>query len=766
MSEPARVFATREGEGRAGFHDPAAERRFARRLARHPWRLLLPLLPLALCAALLAFALFLAGRDAAFERALAAQHERAAALASPASAPPSAAPRDAAAGPEGAAAARALLPVESRFDPWFAASAFEAGVARLEGAWTEAHRASGRLAESAPAAAALHEDLERFRPIPARMLVAADELLEVLIEAGDPGRRLAAVGRLMAIAQRSALGAERIRQRGPELLAAVDRFGRDVVALGELVNALQNGDAALGVERVHGREARALVEELGGEFRGSTPLVREIIEHASALATHEAARADLRDALRTLRSELDAIAGTWREGAASRPPPASAAGLLLALAALALLVTLRGLRRDAAEGRRLVERHAGQAARARALGEEVEARRAHRAATAQRMQVAGTAVAGVEGGFAEMEEALAAHRETLERATVAAADGAGRARDLRARGYEMVEAVDAAAAGARAARDAAEEAGTALDTLRSGFREGAARMRHVVESGALVGAVTEDLREIGDRARMLSINVAVRASSGGPEGRALARFADDVQELADRAGRAGRRLGSLGRALHETAEEARGALERVAGSARSAAPPGGSDAGARSADAASFAGAAARAAAAQVTGDARNAAPGHEGARPGGARAAAGGEGAAPRHGEEARAGTPAAGGGGIAPPAGGGGPRAGAGEVAAALRRLRASALALAAALEVQVKYAGLLHRTVGDAGRGLDEVSGARSAGAGRAKQAVSAVAAALADIESPEAPAAAGGAGPAAAAPSAPADADRAGRLAGGG
>lgn len=619
MPEPERAFASREGEDQAGLHAPATGRRFVRRLARHPWRLLLPLVPLAFCAAVLALAGFLAGRDAAFERALSAQHELAAALVAPASAPPLAvAPAGAATGLDGAEAARALVPAESRFDPWLAASAFDAGVERLARAWTEAHHASLRLAESAPAAAALHEDLERFRSIPARMLVVADELLDRLLEAEDPGERLATVGRLMAIVQRSALGAARIRKRGPDLLAAVDRFGRDVVFLGELVNALHNGDAALGIARVDAEEARALVAQLGREFRGGAPLVREIIGHASALATHEAAHRDLREALRKVRSELDALAGAWRERAASRPPPAPAAGLLLALAVFALLHALRGFRRDLAEGRRVVERHDGHAARARALGEEVEARLAHRAASARRIQVVGTAVARFEGGVAETEEALDAHRETLEHAAVVAADGVGRARELRSRGYEMVQAVDAAAAGARAARDAAEEAGAALERLESSLREGAARMRHVVESGALVGALTEELREIGELARMLSINVAVRASSGGREGGALARFADDVQQLADRAGRSGRRMGSLGRALRETAEEARGALERAAGSA---APAGGSDSGAMSTDTGPLAGSA---------------------VRPAGPHAAAGREGAAQTPGGERRETRPA----------------------------------------------------------------------------------------------------------------------------
>ena len=763
MPEPEGAVATREGEDQAGLPDPARERRFLRRLARHPWRLLLPLVPLASCAAILALAGFLAGRDAAFEHALSAQHELAAALVAPASASPvSVSPAGAAAALDGAEAARALVPAESRFDPWLVASAFDAGVERLAQTWTEAHHASLRLAESAPAAAALHEDLERFRSIPARMLVVADELLDRLLEAEDPGGRLAAVGRLMAIAQRAALGAARIRKGGPELLAAVDRFGRDVVFLGELVNALRNGDAALGIERVYGEEARALVAQLGREFRGGAPLVGEIIGHASALATHEAARTDLRDALREVRSELGALAGTWRERAASRPPPAPAAGLLLALAVLGLLHALRGFRRDLADGRRMVERHDGHAARARALGEEVEARLAHRAASARRIRVVGTAVARVEGGVAGMEEALDAHRETLEHAAAVAADGVGRARELRARGYEMVQAVDAAAAGARAVRDAAEEAGAARERLESSLREGAARMRHVVESGALVGALTEDLREVGDLARMLSINVAVRASSGGEESGALARFADDVQQLADRAGRSGRRMGSLGRALRESAEEARGALERAAGSAARA---GGSDSGARSTDPASFAGSA---------------------VRPGGPRAAAGRESAAQMPGGGRRAGTTRAGGSGSAAAAGGEdpgtapsdpaplagnaagaggeGPRAAAEEVAGAVQRLRGAALALAAALEVQVKYAGLLHREVGGAGRGLDEVSGALSASAGKAKQASAAVAAALERIESPEAPAAAGSAGPAAPAPAAP-GADRAGSLAGG-
>ena len=110
---------------------------------------------------------------------------------------------------DSARTARTLIPVESRLDPWFAGSAFERGVEGLAQSWTEAHEALQRLAERAPAAAALREHVERFRPVPARMLVSADALLDLLAEREEAGAHLAAVGRLMTITQRSALGAAR-----------------------------------------------------------------------------------------------------------------------------------------------------------------------------------------------------------------------------------------------------------------------------------------------------------------------------------------------------------------------------------------------------------------------------------------------------------------------------------------------------------------------------------------------------------------------------
>ena len=703
VPEPETPSAARNGDDETGLYDPDAERRLAHRLARHPWRLALPLIPLALGAAVFALAGFLAGRDAAFERGHAAQHEVVAALT--VAALSSETLKSTGAALDSARTARTLIPVESRLDPWFAGSAFERGVEGLAQSWTEAHEALQRLAERAPAAAALREHVERFRPVPARMLVSADALLDLLAEREEAGAHLAAVGRLMTITQRSALGAARALDPGPELLAAVDRFGRDVVFLGELINAMQNGSTALGIARVDGTQARALVAELGREFRGSAPLVQGIIEQASALATHEAARTELRDALGTVHSHLGALAGAYRERAASRPPLTPVAGLLLALAALALFGVLRSLRRDAAEGRRLVARHAGYASRAHARGEELEARRAHGAASARHIQLIATAVAGVEEALGAVGKALDAHCEALERAALVAADGVGRARDLRTQGYEVVQAADAAAGGARAARDAVAETDAALDALASCLRESVARMRHVAESSALVAEAAGEIRRTGELARMLSINVAVRASSGGGPEQALGGFSDDVQQLADRALRSSRGIRSLGHAMRETAEEARGALERAArdaARARGDGRPGGGP----------------------ITGDAGSAARGNED-----------GSGTAPSD-----APLP----GGNAAQAGGKGMTAPSEELAGTVQRLRGPALSLLAALEVQLKYATLLHREVRGAGQALGKARDALHANAARTKQAKSAAAAAVGHAESFEAPRAASPAG----------------------
>ena len=599
----------------------ADDRALVGRALHHPRRLMLPIVLLVLTSAAFSFAQHAERRDSAFWRGLAEQHEALLTLAVATAELPLAAEQRVSlsrAITRGVGAAAHAGLQAQRLEPWIDAGAMVEVGERLESSWAETAAASRRAARTAEPARALRADVLAFESVATGILVAVDELVDTLARARAEEDTLAQAGRQLMLIQRMSTSAGRVLQGRHAALVAVDRFGRDAVRFGEVNNAMLNGGRGLDIRRIENEDARVILEHLGREYRASAPLIERIMHAVDASTTHELAVAELRRGMMRVQSGIDALRGAYRDQAIERPQLGVVSWLLAALTALALLGAAVGLRRDANHARRVALRRAAyiaerrkqidglSAERARAeielerlaefsaalvggrLGESIEsdeplARRlaAGLSRVSERFEIEvqdlrdralelEALAARVDTGVQVVKSALTEQTERVKRAARGGAEADRMAESLAASGAELTEITRESTQVANTVTGAVREACADLDLMVLAVKESAAHGRHVVETTAGVRELGESIGELGEEAKMLSLNVAIQASMNCESGAGLGRFADDVQRLAERARQANRRIESVNAGLREAADGAGDAIKRASWSSTTA----------------------------------------------------------------------------------------------------------------------------------------------------------------------------------------------------
>ena len=607
---PTRWHAPGDGSEAEAF---VGDRRLARRLARHPLRLVVSVLALGLLMFAYGITRHVERRDADFALALQGQRLAGMRLLAATTRVPldatlaSAAHRAVIAGANAAAHSRFEF---DRFDPWVDASALTAAPRRLATLWSEAASAAGRAVRTVDAAQTLERDVGEFQSIARGMLLAADELVDSLVEAESDLQALAAAGRQMMLIQRMIASAGEMFSGNRAALASIDRFGRDAVVLGEVNNAMLNGNPDLGLLRVENDDVRAVVEHMGREFRATTALIERIVRHAGAFATHSSAVDDLAMIGKRVLREVDAAAAAHRQQAALRPPLAELVWLLGAFVLLALAGASLGLHRDARSTRYAMARQGASLAESaekvadvtderdrlfadlerleQAIGQmrpsglraepattEPMSRRLAAALTAlgERLGTDYRALRRQWADFAELVDQLDAgarsikaasigQNDLLMRASLTASDVERVARIIEEGSEELTEATRESSEISVAVVSAVRETFADLDTLAVVVKQTGAHVRHVLETTGTVRDMADSIEELGERAKMLSLNVAIAGSMERGSADTLGRFADEVQELADRTRQVNRRVLSVNEALRAAADAASDAIKR------------------------------------------------------------------------------------------------------------------------------------------------------------------------------------------------------------
>lgn len=598
--------------------DVALARAISRRIAWHPWRLLLPAILFTLAIGSYLYQERRAGDDADYfarldqQVLLALQVARMTARA--------------ASDPNVSLEllrqrhrnARALL--ENLYPPrpplglWPAPADIEAHLSQLDKEW--AHL--GSELEAIAARQTTHEELERalmrFQGVATRMLVTSDDLVVAMTAAAESPEQLRVAARQLMLIQRMMANGDQLMRGGKGRLTAADRFGRDAVLFGKVNNGLLNGSPELGIEAVTDEAARDLLVSSGHLFREASRQVQEIVGQSVDLARLQAAVGDAARA-------SDAIVAATREAelmyaghVATRPlQPAHTrllAGLALAtllIAALLMAVDARAHRRNESQ-RRLDEyrrneqleqaaalagsdmrRVGGELRRSMAeLGRMVEvetamepgedpgeavARGLKRVLTELHMRVDAivTDVHRVASSATSLNEA-ASKLHASGRLQAQSVDKAANATQELASavklGYSNITTFDTLAekgvAEARAAKEYLGGALQELEGLGTSVQESSRRVHRLLESADEARAVALRIDELSDHSKMLSLNVAIQSSAYGGTSRSNTSFADELQRLAERARGVVQSVERMREGMRCDAEEAAKAIKHTA----------------------------------------------------------------------------------------------------------------------------------------------------------------------------------------------------------
>jgi twitching motility protein PilJ len=513
-----------------------------------------------------------------------------------------------------------LYPPRPPLGLWPAPVEIEARLSQLDKEWGHLGNELEALTARQTASEALEQALTRFQSIATRMLVAADELVVAMTAAEESPEQLRVAARQLMLIQRMLVNGERLIRGGTGRLTAADRFGRDAVLFGNVNNGLLNGNPELGIEAVTDDAARDLLANIGHLFRDASRQVQDIVRQSVDLA-------GLQDAVGDVARASDAIVAATREAElmyaghmATRPLQAPhtrlLAGLAIAtllIAALLMAMDARAHRRSESQRRLDDYRRNEQLERAvatagsdmRRVGDELtrlmaDLGRVVEVETTQRPgeDAAEAVTRGLDRVLVELHARVDAIVTDVHQLASAATSLGEATSKLNAAGRQQAQNVDKAAnatqelaaavklgysnvtqfdtlaeSGAAEARVARDQVGGAiqdLEALGASVQESARRVRRLMEGADEARAVAHRIDELGDHSKMLSLNVAIQTTAQAGSSRANANFADELQRLAERARGVVQSVERMREGLRSDAEEATKAIKHTAWAVKSA----------------------------------------------------------------------------------------------------------------------------------------------------------------------------------------------------
>ncbi|MEJ2534002.1 MAG: methyl-accepting chemotaxis protein, partial [Gammaproteobacteria bacterium] len=398
-----------------------------------------------------------------------------------------------------------------------------------------------------------------------------------LIESGSPSPQVFAASRQLVLADRIQRRALEILQNTGDSTAIAAQLGQEVTLFEQVLYALRNGNARMGITPVRNPQASSSLNQVRRQYEAVKPQLEVILDASQNLL-------DIRQAADRIFSESDLMfdhARTLAVAIAELPQerlwPSSRAntaalGLLivLALALLVLVMITASRRADTAV------RHNRKAQQAiikllddlGALGEGDLTVRADvndeiTGAIADGVNYAVEQLRGLVLGVNETARAVADSADTTRRATerlaASAEEQAGQVVRATEKVQSMSSAFGAMADRSRKSRDTAlesveaahsgaervRETITGMDRIREQIQETSKRIKRLGESTQEIGDIVKMINDIAEQTNVLALNAAIQAASAGSSGQGFGMVADEVQQLAESATSATRRISTL-----------------------------------------------------------------------------------------------------------------------------------------------------------------------------------------------------------------------------
>ena len=466
-------------------------------------------------------------------------------------------------------------------------------LAALDATWTIVNENAQAIEQRSDLVLDLADAADNFASSIPQIQARMDQVVRTLAQNRAPTQQVFIASRQLVLADRMLRRSGEIVRGGVGAVSAADNFSRDAAFFEQVLNALLNGDAALGVTPVRDPQALESLGEVLRLFEEAKPDIEAVIASSSELYEVRQAADEILLDTEDLFDQASALANSLNNLGATGFWPSVPAGLLFAGIALALLILIGfSLMRGQQQRARITAdiNRKNQEAILRLLDEmasladgdltvEATVTEDVTGAIADSVNFAVESMRDLVVGINETAQKVAAQANETRANTNQLADsashqanevqGAAKTINEMARAFDQMadqsrESAEVAQKSVSIASDGAatvRETMSGMDTIRDQIQETSKRIKRLGESSQEIGDIVELINGIAEQTNILALNAAIQAASAGGAGRGFAVVADEVQRLAERATNATRRIEGLVQTIQADTGEAVDSME-------------------------------------------------------------------------------------------------------------------------------------------------------------------------------------------------------------
>ncbi|WCR46453.1 methyl-accepting chemotaxis protein [Stutzerimonas stutzeri] len=469
-----------------------------------------------------------------------------------------------------------------------------AEVDAVEQDWNTLRRDTDAILSSEQTVLSLHQVASTLAETIPQLQVEYEEVVDILLESGAPAAQVSVAQRQSLLAERILGSVNKVLSGDQDSVQAADMFGRDASLFGRVLNAMIEGNVAMGISAVADEEALDRLAEISELFQFVSGSVDEILETSPELFQVRESANSIFEVSQTLLDKTSALSQGLQNRADARYLNTIIGYVLgaLALASIILigLVMVQETRRRLSETAEKNERN--QAAILRLLDEIGDLADGD-------LTVAATVTEDFTGAIADsINYSIDQLRDLVATINQTAVQVSGAAQETQATAMHLAEASEHQAqeiAGASAAinemavsidqvsANAAESSAvaersvaiankgnevvhntiTGMDNIREQIQDTSKRIKRLGESSQEIGDIVSLINDIADQTNILALNAAIQASMAGDAGRGFAVVADEVQRLAERSSAATKQIEALVKTIQTDTNEAVISMEQT-----------------------------------------------------------------------------------------------------------------------------------------------------------------------------------------------------------
>ena len=421
-----------------------------------------------------------------------------------------------------------------------------------------------------------------------------EDVVETLLAGNQSLTTTAAAQRQAWLADRMALNLNQIVS-GQSTPSQVDQFQEDINLFVDNHNALQNGDNALGVNRINDANARDSLDNVSAMISGIRAPADAVIAAVPDIEATMEAVANIVSSSEVLLGELSQLGNTIASGGGATQLASPIAGYALLLVMLMTIMAYgqQVIRQSQeaeqvtaeknsknneavmklvseisslADGDLTVKATVGEdftGAIADSINYAVEQLRDLVSAITS---VTHEVTASTEDSKQTVESLSEASRKQTETINSVhdsireIGDGITQVNENAQKTLDVANnSVETAVGGAEVVKDTI----TGMDTIRDQIQDTAKRIKRLGESSQEIGGFVSLINDIAEHTNTLSLNAAIQAAMAGDAGKGFAVVADEVHELAERSAGATRQIESLVKVIQNDIKEAVQSMEQT-----------------------------------------------------------------------------------------------------------------------------------------------------------------------------------------------------------